>query len=165
MGLIQDQISLSPQECAAIRALAKDLEDHAKTTPVGKAQPVDFMLHIQGNVSKEADGTTTRTNKPDATLVLAWVMSRMSADAQSKLLDQWAAELKTAKNDVKALEVKDAAAKNAALMIQAASTTSTSERSGALKGSIKVSSVEMSKLSKQVQTRLKDVSRVLELTD
>ena len=152
---------ISGLEAAALRLASRQLEERAKDVQPGKGQTVDVILRLQGILNRGADGTSTRQTKPNAEVVLAWILSRMSAQARDKLGDDWAAAI--------AAELTEAsdpdAQRRAENMLSAAARSVTYQRSGALTGAVNVSLVDVATLKPHTVRALEASSRLLTLED
>ena len=156
------KIDLTALEAALVVRLAKDLEPLAREVQPGKSQQASLLLALDGVLSKGEAGGFTRVQAPAAADIAAWFLSRMTAEARARLLDEFAAQAKTAGG----IKVDDEHARaQASLMIQLAGKTVIGERTGSLTGVVQVSAVDATKLTTQTKAKLSQVSRRIDLSD
>lgn len=154
------ELNLTPQECAAIRTLAKDLEDRARETPEGAGQEVDFMIHIKGKVTKGASGTTTTQKKPSAEQMAAWFLGHIAPAGRAKMMDEFQESL--AENGGVLPEASGEIAILAGTWVSLATKTGSSFRNGSITGHAVISAVDMAKLQPTMIKKLAEVSRKIE---
>ena len=155
---VQTEIGLTPAECAALRVLSKDLEGKAKLLESGTGIEVDLMLHIKGTLSKGANSTQNRTAKPTPETVAAWFLSKLAPDMREKCLELFSLNVTSegfpAVDDA---QVRLLAQK----MVNQASTAKPVPTSGSVKGALKLSCVDASKLKPVVAQALEEATRMI----
>lgn len=158
MSAVKTEMLLTELEAAAILLLGKELTEHGKVVPAGKAQEVDVMIHIKGLLNKGEGYNSSRRSKPTAEAVCAWFLSRVTEKARSQLLDEFVAQAKTGGLP----KVTDEVQALAETMISVASSMKIIPVTGRLTGSLNVSAVDFSKLKPLAIKQIGEVSRLID---
>lgn len=170
MPVLQQAGQLSALEWLAVKIVGRDADKRRHEVEPGKAQPVDLLLRIQGNVDVANDGSTTTTDKPTAEHLLAFLLSKMTTEQQS-VVDGYFADLVSAmkqqdpKAPVTLPDVKEGHVAMAHVMIEAVTHRTKSPKRGTTKGQFNVGLVELGKLSASVNNAVKESTRAISLED
>lgn len=150
---------LTAIEAAAIRVVARQVEDAAKGLSPGKGQEVDVVLHVKGFLNKGADGTSIRQQKPKGEDILAWMLSQFSREARDRLVDAFVESVQAGGGVVP--DAPEEASEAAKLCVLAATKTVHYPRTGAVTGAVNLSVVDTSSLTRTVARSIETASRMI----
>lgn len=153
---------LTPVQWQAIRAASRGADASRSELQPGKGQEVDLLLRIKGTVDVDEDGEATRTVRPSAVEVLAWVLASDFLDTvQRELLVAQMRE--SAGGNGYLPEVEEGYVARATMAIAAVSPSVTAARKGSVRGMLRVGVVSKSQLTEEVGAVIERSTRVIEL--
>ncbi len=154
---------LTPIQWQAVRAAGSGADTSRPELQPGKSQEVDLLLRIQGTIDVGEDGVTTRTARPSAVDVLAWVLaSEFLDDVGRDLLVSQMREL-AARSNGRLPEVDEGYVAMATMAVAAVSPAVKGDRKGAVRGRLRVGVVNKAQLSADVSGAVERSTRFIEL--
>jgi len=126
-----DNGNLTPEEWAAVTVFARQAKKAIDDLPADSEHDVDLTVRLRGTVKRGADGMSVRTVRPTADDILAGLLAGQKGEEIAELVRQLA-------SDNLALESAEGFYAKAATLLAPFSSSATSTRRGAIRGTVNV---------------------------
>jgi hypothetical protein len=153
-------IDVTPEQAALLYAIGKEVEHIARTLEPCSNREASIMVSLEGFITMGHAGKTTATAKPDYEKVIAWILGRLNTKGRQVIMDDFAS---ITKETTELPSAPDEAVSMTKLILARLTTKNEVPRAGSLTSSVKMSEVNMSKLTPSTRSKVAEVSRQIDL--